>query len=197
MKILIAATANPGKLREIQAYLQELPWSLQPKPPEIEIEETGATFLENACLKAAGVARATQQWAIADDSGLEVSALDGAPGLYSARYGPTDAERIARLLRELGENAPDRSARFVCALAIAAPDGRIAASTEAHCPGEILRAPKGDGGFGYDPVFWVPETGQTYAQMSPDTKHRLSHRGRAFAALRSQLQQLALAGPNS
>lgn len=191
MKTLIVATSNPGKLREIQAYLTELPWNLQLKPADIEVDETGQTFLENAALKASEVARATQQWAIADDSGLEVNALDGAPGLYSARYGRTDAERITRLLRELGDNAEDRSARFACAVAIASPDGRIAASTEAYCPGEILRAPAGTGGFGYDPIFWVPEVGQTYAQMSADTKHQLSHRGRAFAALQSQLQQLA------
>ena len=191
MKTLIVATSNPGKLREIQAYLTELPWNLQLKPAEIEVEETGQTFLENACLKASEVARAIQQWAIADDSGLEVNALNGAPGLYSARYGRTDAERIARLLRELGDDAADRSARFVCAVAIASPDGGIAASTEAYCPGEILRVPVGTGGFGYDPIFWVPEVEQTYAQMSPDTKHQLSHRGRAFAALYPQLQQLA------
>jgi len=175
----------------MQRYLAETDWKLQLKPAELDVEETGDTFIANARLKACQVAEATGQWAIADDSGLEVNALDGAPGLYSARYGRTDAERITRLLRELGDNAEDRSARFACAVAIASPDGRIAASTEAYCPGEILRAPAGTGGFGYDPIFWVPEVGQTYAQMSADTKHQLSHRGRAFAALQSQLQQLA------
>lgn len=190
MKPLIVATGNPGKLSEIQTYLEGLPWELQLKPPTIEIAETGRTFLDNAGLKAQVVARATQQWAIADDSGLEVDALAGAPGLYSARYGRTDAERIARLLREM-EGAGDRGARFACAVAVADPTGRIAASTLAHCPGKILTAPRGQGGFGYDPVFWVTEAAQTYAEMTPTRKRQLSHRGRAFAALEPQLQQLA------
>ncbi len=192
MKPLIVATGNPGKLAEIQAYLSGLPWELQLKPPTLEIEETGQTFLENACLKAKTVAAATQQWAIADDSGLEVDALGGAPGLYSARYGRTDAERIERLLREL-DGANNRTAQFACAVAIATPEGRIAASTVARCPGEILRSPQGRGGFGYDPIFWVAEAEQTYAEMPATVKHRLSHRGRAFAALEPQLQQLAKA----
>jgi XTP/dITP diphosphohydrolase len=155
-KLLVVATGNPGKLREMQAYLADLNWELTLKPEELEIEETGETFAENACLKASQVAKATGNWAIADDSGLAVDALNGAPGVYSARYGNTDSERIARLLRELGDEK-NRQAQFVCAIAIARSDGAIALQSEGVCRGEILHAPRGNGGFGYDPIFYVPE----------------------------------------
>jgi len=186
---LVVATGNPGKLQEMQDYLQGLDWQLRLKPPELDIAETGTTFAANAALKATQVARSLHTWAIADDSGLEVTALDGAPGLYSARYGRTDAERIERLLRELGDTT-DRTARFVCAIAVADPSGELALAATGICPGEVLTAPRGGGGFGYDPVFYVPAAGQTYAEMSPERKHELSHRGRAFAKLLPQLAQL-------
>lgn len=186
MEKLIVATGNPGKLKEMAAYLADYEVVLELKPPELEIEETGTTFLENAELKASQIAKATNQWAIADDSGLAVDALNGAPGLYSARYGKTDPERIARVLAELGDT-DQRTAQFVCALAIASPGGAIAYHAEGICPGEILTAPQGEGGFGYDPIFYVPEYQQTFAQMSPQLKHEISHRGRAFAALLPQL----------
>lgn len=186
MTILVVATGNPGKLREIQPYLSGLPWELQLKPAELEVDETGTTFAENAALKASEVAKATGQWAIADDSGLEVAALGGAPGVYSARYGATDQDRIHRLLRELGDRT-DRKAQFVCAIAVAKPDGAIALATEGICPGEILTAPRGEGGFGYDPIFYVPERGLTFAEMPAEVKHEVSHRGRAFQALLPQL----------
>jgi XTP/dITP diphosphohydrolase len=189
MTVLVVATGNPGKLREIQPYLAGLSWELKLKPEELDIDETGMTFAENAVLKASQVAQATGEWAIADDSGLEVAALDNAPGIYSARYGSSDADRIARLLRELGDR-PDRSARFVCAIALARPDGTIALQTEGICPGEILTAPRGEGGFGYDPIFYVPEQGLTFAEMPHDVKQELSHRGRAFQALLPQLKAL-------
>jgi XTP/dITP diphosphohydrolase len=189
MKKLIVATSNPGKLKEMQAYLSELDWELQLKPDSLEIEETGSTFIENACLKASQVAKALGEWAIADDSGLAVDALNGAPGLYSARYGTTDTERIERLLRELG-NSQHRQAKFICAIAIARPDGSIALQTEGVCPGEILTSPRGVGGFGYDPIFYVPSHQQTFAEMSPEVKHQVSHRGKAFAVLLPQLSLL-------
>ena len=192
MKKLIVATGNPGKLREIQRYLQDLPWKLQLKPAEIEVVETGTTFQANAALKASQVAKATGEWAIADDSGLVVEALNGAPGIYSARYGTTDRERIERLLRELG-NSNQRRARFVCAIALARPDGTIALETEGICEGEILSQPAGHGGFGYDPIFYVPQQQQTFAQMSPELKNKLSHRGQAFAALLPQLKEIIIA----
>lgn len=189
MQTLIVATHNPGKLQELQVYLQNLGWELALMPSDLEVEETGDTFAANACLKASQVAVATGHWAIADDSGLAVTALGGAPGLYSARYAPSDPERIARLLRELAPQA-DRRAEFICAIAIARPDGEIAFEAEGTCPGEILPAPRGEGGFGYDPVFYVPTAGLTYAEMPPDLKRQWSHRGKAMQALLPELQAL-------
>jgi XTP/dITP diphosphohydrolase len=186
---LVVATSNPGKLREMQEYLVNLDWELQLKPEELEIEETGDTFIANACLKASSIAKALGEWAIADDSGLAEDALDGRPGIYSARYGKTDKERIDRLLKELGDNT-NRQAQFVCAIAIARSDGSIALQTEGICRGEILDAPRGVNGFGYDPIFYVPEQQQTFAEMNPEIKHEISHRGRAFQALIPQLQQI-------
>ncbi|MDY6782956.1 MAG: RdgB/HAM1 family non-canonical purine NTP pyrophosphatase [Cyanobacteriota bacterium] len=188
-KTLIVASGNPGKVKEIQAYFAELGWELYPKPDSLEVEETGDTFIANACLKASEVAKATKQWAIADDSGLSVDALDGAPGIYSARYGTTDRDRVARVLTELG-NRQNRGAQFVCAIALARPDGSIALETEGICRGEILNAPRGTGGFGYDPIFYVPQQQMTFAQMSPELKHEISHRGRAFANVLPQLPHL-------
>ena len=191
MPTVIVATGNPGKLQEMQTYLTDLGWQLALKPPEIDVEETGTTFLENSRLKASEVAKATGEWAIADDSGLMVDALDGAPGIYTARYGRTDEERISRLLNELKE-AVDRSAQFVCAIALARPDGTIALQTEGVCRGAIANEPQGTGGFGYDPVFYVPAVEQTFAAMSQVDKDRLSHRGVAFAQIMPDLRSLNL-----
>jgi XTP/dITP diphosphohydrolase len=191
MKKLIVATGNPGKLKEMQEYLQELDWELELKPAELDIEETGKTFRENACLKASQVAKALGEWAIADDSGLAVDALNGAPGIYSARYGKTDRERIERLLKELG-NSENRQAKFVCVIAIACPDGSIAALTEGICQGEILNSPRGNGGFGYDPIFYVPSLQKTFAEMSSEVKGEVSHRGIAFAQLLPQLKAMKI-----
>ncbi|MUG94322.1 RdgB/HAM1 family non-canonical purine NTP pyrophosphatase [Scytonema sp. UIC 10036] len=191
MKLLVVATGNPGKLREMQAYLAQEYWELTLKPKELEVEETGETFAANACLKASQVAKATGNWAIADDSGLQVDALNGAPGVYSARYGTTDSDRIARLLRELGDT-PNRQAQFVCAVAIARPDGSIALQTEGICHGEILYEPRGTGGFGYDPVFYVQEVQLTYAEMTPEMKRSISHRGKAFDTLLQKLGTIAI-----
>jgi XTP/dITP diphosphohydrolase len=189
VRTLIVATQNSGKLKEMQHYLRDLPWHLELMPTDLEIEETGETFLANACLKASQVAQVTGQWAIADDSGLEVAALAGAPGIYSARYGPSDAERIQRLLDELDREL-NRAAQFTCAIALARPDGSIACHAQGNCPGEILRARRGEGGFGYDPIFYVPATGKTFAELSASEKRCLSHRGVAFQALLPQLQRL-------
>lgn len=191
MTVLVVATGNPGKLKEMQAYLTDGAWELRLKPTELEVEETGSTFAENACLKASQVAQATGQWAIADDSGLAIAALGGAPGIYSARYAATESACIERVLQELA-GAPNRTAHFVCVIAIARPDGAIVAQAEGICAGEILTAPRGQGGFGYDPIFLVPEHQQTFAEMSPDLKQAISHRGLAFELLRPQLTQLGL-----
>jgi len=188
-RLLVVATGNPGKLKEMQAYLQDLAVTLQLKPEDLEVEETGKTFIENACLKASQVAKATGEWAIADDSGLMVDALNGAPGIYSARYAPTEAERITRVLNELGETS-NRKAQFVCAVAVARPDGSIALQHEGICQGIITDAPQGSGGFGYDPIFYVAEAGMTFAEMSPELKHQLSHRGQAFQMVLPQLKML-------
>ena len=191
MATVVVATGNPGKLAELKDYLQVLDWELALKPKEIEVEETGQTFIENARLKASTVAIATQSWAIADDSRLSVFALDGAPGVLSARYGDSDEERISRVLRELGDET-DRRAEFVCAIALSRPDGTIALETEGRCPGSILMGGKGAGGFGYDPIFFVTTQGKTFAEMTNEEKERYSHRGIAFEQLMPQLKQLSL-----
>ncbi|HLO89321.1 MAG TPA: RdgB/HAM1 family non-canonical purine NTP pyrophosphatase [Nostocaceae cyanobacterium] len=188
-KILVVATGNPGKLKEMQAYLADSGWELTLKPEELDVEETGTTFSENACLKAIEVVKITGKWAIADDSGLAVEALNGAPGVYSARYGKTDHERITRLLQELGNNQ-NRKAKFICAIAVANPQGEIVLQTEGTCNGEILSSPRGAGGFGYDPIFYVPEKQLTFAEMTPAEKKSISHRGNALNKLQPQLLAL-------
>ncbi|MDX2271249.1 MAG: RdgB/HAM1 family non-canonical purine NTP pyrophosphatase [Cyanobacteriota bacterium] len=199
MTPLILASGNRGKLREFQEFFASLPtpsgWQLQLKPADVEIEETGKTFRENAELKARGVALATGSWALADDSGLAVVALKGAPGVYSARYAPSDGERIARVLSELAaietqQGSINRHAMFACAIALSNPAGEIMALAEGRCRGEILPAPRGEAGFGYDPIFWDPHLGLTFAEMSVEQKRQVSHRGRALAALREQLVTL-------
>jgi XTP/dITP diphosphohydrolase len=196
---LVIASGNAGKIGEFAALLAELPLQIRPQPEGLEVEETGSTFAENARLKASAVALASGSWSLADDSGLAVAALNGAPGVLSARYAPTDAERIARLLAELAVAnqersalglAPERSARFSAALAVADPSGAIRIEVEGHCPGLILEAPRGVGGFGYDPVFLVPEAGLTFAEMDKATKARIGHRGRAFGLLEPGLLEL-------
>ena len=186
---LIIATSNPGKLKEMQEYMDAERWELQLKPEALETEETGQTFTEKKCLKASQGTKILGEWTIADDSGLAVDALDGAPGLYSARYGKTDHDRITRLLRELGDHS-NRQAQFICAIAIARPDGTIHITTEGICQGKILYQPMGAGGFGYDPIFYVPELDQTFAQMPPEVKREISHRGQAFKQLLPQLEAI-------
>ena len=196
---LVIASGNAGKIREFAALLAELPLQIRPQPEGLEVEETGMTFAENARLKAVAVARATGCWALADDSGLSVTALEGAPGVQSARYADSDAARIARLLRELQAAnerrvraglSEDRTAHFTAALAVADPDAVVRLEVEGHCPGEILEAPRGEGGFGYDPVFLVPELDLSFAEMDKATKASVGHRGRAFALLEPRLKEL-------
>jgi XTP/dITP diphosphohydrolase len=195
MTKLIVATSNPGKLKEMQAYLVDSPWELALKPAELDVDETGETFAANACLKASEVAIALNCWAIADDSGLQVDALNGAPGLYSARYANSDRERIDRMLAELSDfpEPSQRQAQFVCAVAVARPDGTIAAQAEGICRGEILMAARGVDGFGYDPIFYVPSKQLAFAEMSVEVKRSISHRGVALAIIRERLSSLAVA----
>ena len=194
MTTLVIASGNAGKVREFGQLLEELGLDTQPQPEGIEVEETGATFAANARLKAEAVAKATGQWALADDSGLSVDALGGAPGVHSARYAATDAARIERLLQELnaaGAHEPSsRSACFTAALALADPSGRVVLEVEGDCPGEILRERRGDGGFGYDPVFYVVEAGLSFAEMSKELKAELGHRGKAVKRLKAGIRGL-------
>ena len=186
----VLASQNAHKLKEIQAILSGLGVEVVPESAlglDIDVDENGATFEENSRLKAEAVMRAAGMPAIADDSGLMVDALDGAPGVHSARYGPkghagTDDERTAYLLENM-KAVPDeaRTAKFVCVITCLWPDGRrIVARGE--CPGQILFAPKGTGGFGYDPVFYLPELEKTYAELASEEKNAISHRARALQA---------------
>ena len=186
---LVIASGNTGKIEEFRAYLADLGVTLILKPDSIDVEETGTTFIENAHLKASQVAIATGEWAIADDSGLEVIALNGAPGVLSARYADTDSDRINRVLSELSHHS-NREAQFVCAIAIASPDGAIAADAIGFCKGAIANAPRGNHGFGYDPIFLIPEFQQTFGEIPPEVKAKISHRANALSILRSKLQHI-------
>ena len=186
---LVIASGNSGKLREFEGLLSGLPLIVKAQPEGLDVEETGSTFTANARIKATAVAAETGEWALADDSGLSVDALDGAPGVHSARYAPSDAERIARLLQAL-ESEDNRTARFCAALCVAAPDGRLLLEVEGQCKGWITRSPRGDQGFGYDPIFEVDGTQKTFAEMSLKEKKAVGHRGRAFTLLEPRLRQL-------
>ena len=185
---LVIASGNASKVAEISAMLDAVGLDVLQQPDGLEIEETGSTYLENARLKACSVARLTGAWALADDSGLEVDALGGAPGLYSARYAPTDHERVHRLLKELGET-PYRSASFNSAMALADPNGDAVLEAQGICRGEILTAPDGHGA-GYDPIFWVREAGMTYARMGQHLKNKLGSSGKAARNLAPDLKRL-------
>ena len=189
MKTLVIASSNPGKVHEFENLLRALPLNVRPQPERLEVEETGSTFAANAKLKAKTVACVTGEWALADDSGLSVDALDGAPGVHSARYANSDPERIQRLLNAL-QNCSEREAHFCAALCIAAPDGRVLLEVEGRCQGRITTAPRGDQGFGYDPIFEVKDTGLTFAEMTLSEKKQHGHRGRAFTALEPKLRKL-------
>jgi XTP/dITP diphosphohydrolase len=189
-KQLLVATHNQGKVIELAAMMRDLEvdWlSLADAGVRDEVAEVGATFAENARLKAVGYARATRLLTLADDSGLEVDVLDGRPGVHTARYGGdglTATERYALLLHEL-RHVPweRRTARFRCVVALAAPDGALLGESEGICGGIIALEPAGSGGFGYDPVFYLPEHGRTMAQLAPEEKKQISHRGRAIRTI--------------
>ena len=192
MKLLIA-TGNPHKVEAIQRILGDAPFelvTLRDFPDLEEPEETGTTFLANALLKSRYYCQATGLPALADDSGLEVDAMDGQPGVYSARFAGGDTPHSVKMAKvlELLADVPEekRTARFRCVAAITFPDGR-----EFHANGSmegvIASAPSGSGGFGYDPIVYLPEVGQTVAEISAEKKDQLSHRGKAFRALISQL----------
>ena len=191
---LVIASGNPGKLREFRSLLAGLPFELT-SSAELGLAlaaETGATFLANALLKARHAASLSGCAAVADDSGLEVDALGGAPGIYSARYageGADDAANNAKLMLALtGLPRERRRARYRCALVwVDSAADAVPLIAEADWEGFILDAPRGGGGFGYDPYFWLPDLGQSAAELPPAEKNRLSHRGKALRALRDQL----------
>ncbi len=189
--VLIIASSNYGKVKEFRDLLKDFPFTVREQPDSFFIEETGVSFKENARIKALAVAEATGELSLADDSGLSVVALAGAPGVYSARYAKNDNQRINRLLREL-DHVTNRRAYFSAALCLASPLKGVLLEVEGRCEGVITQSPRGNGGFGYDPVFEVLDTGSTFAEMEPSQKKAVGHRGRAFALLRPRLQKLFL-----
>jgi XTP/dITP diphosphohydrolase len=193
--ILVLGTRNAKKRREIAEILGGLGLTLQDLsmyPDAADVVEDGATFEANARKKASETARTVGHWVLGEDSGLVVPALNGRPGVYSARYAGThgdDAANNARLLAELAPLGPDaRAAHYVCVAALADPAGQIHAVVEGRCHGRIIADHRGAGGFGYDPLFLIPEYHRTFGELSADVKHALSHRGRALAQLRPALR---------
>jgi XTP/dITP diphosphohydrolase len=199
---LLIATTNPGKIREFRQMLAGdgsitfTDLTGRQLPP---VEETGDTFLANACIKASAYAKSLATWALADDSGLAVDALGGKPGVCSARWasmhgaGNGDVDNNRLLLQQLeGVVDPQRTARFVCALALADPQGRIVLTATDSVEGRILRQPRGGGGFGYDPLFFIDELGKTTGDLPPEEKHQISHRGKALRRLRAILERTGL-----
>lgn len=187
---LVIATKNSGKVLELKELLADLPFrlsNLSDFPNIVEAEETGETFVENAALKAQSYARQTGILALADDSGLEVAALGGAPGIYSARYAGenvSDEMRIEKLLKEISRTGNNnRAARFVCAIAIADGNGEIIFTAEDYCEGVIAFEPRGRNGFGYDPVFIPIGFDQTFGEMPETVKREISHRARALTKI--------------
>ncbi len=184
MRLLIATT-NPGKVKEFRTLLDDdLDFELvglQDVGITIDVEETGTTFVENAELKARAYAQMSGLLTLADDSGIEVDAMDGRPGVYSARYAASNEDRIQKMLGEI-KNVPDekRTAHFQCAITIAWPDGHYQTVT-GSCHGFVAHEPRGSGGFGFDPIFYLPEYGKTMAELPIEVKNQISHRGQAAA----------------
>ncbi len=197
-RTIVLASRNRKKTQEVAELLAPVGFTVVPVtdfPHVPEVVEDGDTFAANAAKKASEVAVALQQWVIGEDSGLTVDALNGAPGIYSARYSgdnATDEQNNAKLMQELA-NVPDekRTAGYICSVALANPAGEITVACEGTCRGRILFEAQGDGGFGYDPYFLVPEYHQTFGQLSPLVKNRLSHRARAFTKFIPLLQRIA------
>ncbi len=206
--IIVVATRNQGKAREFAEMLSGasgVSWrDLSHYPDAGEVEETGHTFRANACLKASTYAQRLGHWTIADDSGLEVDALAGSPGVYSARWakvhdaGSGDADNNRLLLDQL-KDVPDdrRTARFVCVLALSDAQGRVVLTVRDTVEGHILREARGKNGFGYDPLFWIDAMGKTTAELPAEQKHAISHRGKALARLAGMISQVLPVDPGS
>jgi XTP/dITP diphosphohydrolase len=201
IRVLIAS-GNRGKVREFQEMLRDHGvecTDLSAHPNAIAPEETGHTFRANAMLKAMHYATSLRTWALADDSGLSVYVLGGKPGVHSARWaelgnaGKGDADNNALLLQQLDAVPSDqRAARFVCCLALSDPQGRVILTAQDEVEGQMLRAPRGEGGFGYDPLFLVPALGRTTAELPAHEKHAISHRGKALRRLAAMLDRVKL-----
>jgi non-canonical purine NTP pyrophosphatase (RdgB/HAM1 family) len=199
---ILIATANPGKSLEFRQMLgaDRFTWhDLSELGKQDPVEETGETFRANACLKATEYARRHKMWTLADDSGLEVDALGGRPGVYSARWakmngtGAGDADNNKTLLTQIEQVADEqRTARFVCVLALADPSRRVILTARDTVEGRLLRAPRGNNGFGYDPLFFIESFGKTTAELDPDQKHQISHRGKALRKLRELMERIPL-----
>ncbi len=198
-RTVVLASRNKKKTKEVSEILAAVGFVVIPVtnfPDVPDVDEDGRTFAENAAKKASQVARQLKQWVIGEDSGLMVDALNGAPGIYSARYsgaGATDEKNNAKLMAELA-GVPDekRGAGYICSVALSNPDGEIRIACEGTCRGRILHEANGEGGFGYDPYFLIPEYHLTFGQLSSVVKHRLSHRARAFATFIPLLSNLSL-----
>ena len=198
MKLLIA-THNKGKVAELSEMLAQAGiecLSLDQAGVTLDVEETGTTFLANATLKATQYAAMTGLPTLADDSGLEIDALNGEPGVYTARYGGghlSQPERMQLVLQKLaGVEGADRSARFRCAMVLTDGEGTVIEGLEGRCEGQIALQPQGEGGFGYDPIFWRVQEQKTLAQMDSAEKHAISHRGNALRAMLPHITQLVL-----
>jgi XTP/dITP diphosphohydrolase len=197
MQKLLVATKNQGKVAEFAEMLgeMEITWlGLTDVGIEVDVAETAETFRDNAILKGLAYAQMSGLLTLADDSGLEVDALGGAPGVYTARYGGeglSHEERYKLVLQQLVDvPAAERTARFRCVIGVVGGDGRVLGEAEGVCEGRIAFAPAGEGGFGYDPIFYLPEMGQTMAQLSSAEKHQISHRGQALRKIEPRLRAI-------
>jgi len=189
MKNLYLASKNKGKIEEYKKLLAGVNCKLLLQPESLEVEEDGLTFRDNAIKKASEVSRKTNNFSIADDSGICIEALDGKPGIYSSRYAENDQKRIERVLREL-DGVQNRSAFFIANICVCSPNGEVIIESEAKCYGNIIFNPRGKGGFGYDPIFEESATRLTFAEMNNDIKDSLSHRGKALKKIIPELIEI-------
>jgi len=189
MKKLYLASKNLGKIEEYKKLLSNVNCQLLLQPNSIEVEENGSTFRENAIKKACEVSLKTRNYAIADDSGICIDALDGKPGIYSSRYAENDQKRIERVLNEL-DGKDNRSAFFIANVCVCSPSGNVILESEAKCFGNIIIKPRGDSGFGYDPIFEELSSKLTFAEMNNKLKDSCSHRGKAIKKIIPQLLEI-------
>ncbi len=189
MKKLFLASKNKGKIEEYKKLLLNVNCQLYLQPESIEVEENGITFKENAIRKASEVSKKTRSYALADDSGICINALDGKPGIYSSRYAENDKKRIERVLSEL-QGEENRGAFFIANVCVCSPTGNVILESEAKCFGNIILSPRGNNGFGYDPIFEELSSKLTFSEMNNDLKDKFSHRGKAVKKIIPQLLKI-------